>query len=122
MTPPEFALRCEEIVRTMAGHEAHRALDLLTNDVLRELGYGEGVAIFERAVAHWHASGDAYPYPQACPDCKPIRETAFDALAQGYAIPTPASPLAGIGRPAVKVSPGGGATVFNLLHDQEANQ
>lgn len=54
----------------MRGHEAHRALDLLTNDVLRELGYGEGIDIFEAAVAHWHAEAHPYPYVGPCPDCE----------------------------------------------------
>jgi len=70
MTPQQFADRCREIARTMRGHEAHRALDLLTNDVLRELGYGEGIEIFETAVAHWHAETHPYPYTAPCPDCE----------------------------------------------------
>ena len=69
MTPEAFAAHCRRIVETMRGHAAHRALDLLTNDVLHALGYGEGVAIFESAVAHWHGDADPYPYGGPCPDC-----------------------------------------------------
>lgn len=68
--PDAFAAECARIVETMRGHEAHRALDLLTNQVLNSLGFGEGIAVFERAVAHWHAAADVYPYPAACPDCR----------------------------------------------------
>jgi CelD/BcsL family acetyltransferase involved in cellulose biosynthesis len=39
--------------------------------VLRDLGYGEGVAIFEAAVARWHGEADPYPYIAPCPDCEP---------------------------------------------------
>ncbi len=70
MTPELFTARCQEIVATMRGHEAHRALDLLTNDVLRELGFGGGVAIFEAAVTEWHKHGDPYPYSGPCPNCE----------------------------------------------------
>jgi len=70
MTPAQFANRCQEIVATQKGHEAHRLLDLLTNDVLREQGFGEGIDIFEAAVAHWHDQGDTYPYQGPCPDCE----------------------------------------------------
>jgi hypothetical protein len=68
--PAAFADRCREIVETSRGHEAHRALDLLTNDVLRSLGFGEGINIFERAVDHWHREADPYPYSASCPDCE----------------------------------------------------
>jgi len=57
-----FADHCRAIVRDMSGHAAHRALDLLTNDVLRSLGFGEGIDIFEAAVRDWHR--DEQPYPQ----------------------------------------------------------
>jgi hypothetical protein len=56
-----FARRCREIIATMPGHPAHRALDLLTNDILREHGFGAGVDIFEAAVKDWHATGLPYP-------------------------------------------------------------
>lgn len=62
-TPAGFARRCREIVATLPGHPAHRALDLLTNDVLRDLGYGAGIDIFEAAVRDWHRDG--LPYPAA---------------------------------------------------------
>jgi hypothetical protein len=70
MTPELFASRCRDIVSRLDGHAAHRALDLLTNDVLRALGYGEGVAIFEAAVGHWHADAHPYPHIGPCPDCE----------------------------------------------------
>jgi hypothetical protein len=70
MTPQTFTIRCLEITSSLRGHEAHRALDLLTNDVLRALGYGEGVAVFEASVAHWHAARDPYPYSGPCPNCE----------------------------------------------------
>jgi len=62
-TPSGFARRCREIVATMPGHPAHRALDLLTNDILRDLGYGAGIEIFEAAVRDWHRQGQPYPAP-----------------------------------------------------------
>ena len=71
MTPKDFADRCRDIVETQRGHEAHRSLDLLTNQVLRELGYGEGVQILEAEVASWHKAADPYPYPPGpCPSCE----------------------------------------------------
>lgn len=69
-TPETFAARCREIVRDERGHTAHRSLDLLTNDVLRDQGFGEGIDIFEAAVRQWHAAGDPYPYPLQCPNCE----------------------------------------------------
>ena len=60
-SPDAFAERCREIVSTMREHPAHRALDLLTNEVLSSLGYGEGIAIFEQAVRDWHRDGLPYP-------------------------------------------------------------
>ncbi len=65
-----FAAKCREIVASQCGHRAHRALDLLTNDVLRSLGFGEGIAVFEAAVARWHSAADPYPYAGPCPDCE----------------------------------------------------
>jgi hypothetical protein len=65
-TPSGFTHRCREIVATMQGHDAHRALDMLTNDVLAHLGYAEGIKIFEAAVRDWHAS--ELPYPAALRD------------------------------------------------------
>lgn len=69
-SPAAFAERCRAITATMHGHAAHQALDLLTNAVLSSLGYGEGIAIFELAVARWHSAGDPYPYAGPCPDCE----------------------------------------------------
>ena len=48
MSAEEFADRARVIVETMRGHAAHRAIDLLTNDVLRGLGYGERHRHFSR--------------------------------------------------------------------------
>jgi hypothetical protein len=60
------------ISETMTGHAAHRAIDLLTNEVLRQEGYGEGIRVFETKVARWHAEGHAYPYAGPCPDCEAL--------------------------------------------------
>ena len=69
-SPEDFQRACARIVAEQRGHAAHRSLDVLTNSVLRSLGYGDGIAIFEAAVADWH--GDARPYPHVgpCPDCE----------------------------------------------------
>lgn len=76
ITPDQFAGRCRAIVADLRGHDAHRALDLLTNDVLRQLGFGDGVTIFEAAVADWHRAADCYPYRGPCPTCEaaPLNE------------------------------------------------
>ncbi|WP_340313510.1 hypothetical protein [Rhizorhabdus argentea] len=70
MSAKEFADRARLIVETMQGHAAHRAIDLLTNDVLRGLGYGEGIEIFEAMVGHWHNAEAVYPHGGRCPDCE----------------------------------------------------
>ncbi len=70
LSAEEFAERARLIVETMCGHAAHRAIDLLTNNVLRGLGYGEGIEIFENAVGHWHDADAAYPHQDRCPDCE----------------------------------------------------
>lgn len=70
MSAQEFADRARVIVETMQGHAAHRAIDLLTNDVLRGLGYGEGIDIFEAMVSHWHDADAPYPHGGPCPDCE----------------------------------------------------
>lgn len=66
-SPAAFAERCREIVSTMREHPAHLALDLLTNEVLCSLGYGEGIAIFEAAVRDWHGEHLPYPIPPEIP-------------------------------------------------------
>ena len=76
ISPEDFAARARAIVDTLDGHAAHHALDILTNDVLRGLGYGEGIDTFERAVTHWHAAAHPYPYRVPFPDC----EAAADKL------------------------------------------
>jgi hypothetical protein len=68
--PTEFTARCLAIVTEMRGHEAHHALDILTNEVLREQGFGDGIATFEAAVAHWHQETHPYPHKGPCPDCE----------------------------------------------------
>jgi hypothetical protein len=70
ITAEQFADRARMIVETMQGHAAHRAIDLLTNNVLRGLGYGEGIEIFENAVGHWHDAEADYPHSGRCPDCE----------------------------------------------------
>ena len=72
-TPSRFADRCREIVENESGHQAHRSLDLLTNDVLRHLGFDEGINIFEQRVANWHQADHAYPHQGPCPDCERSR-------------------------------------------------
>ena len=49
-SPHGFARRCREIVSTMPGHAAHRQLDLLTNEIMAGLGFGEGIEVFEADV------------------------------------------------------------------------
>lgn len=73
-SPADFQQACARIVDEQHGHAAHRSLDVLTNSVLRSLGYGDGIAIFEAAVAHWHSAAHPYPYSQRCPDCEQARE------------------------------------------------
>lgn len=70
MSPAEFAAACRAIVATQQGHAAHRALDLLTNQALRDLGFGAGIDIFETAVASWHDPAHPYPYAGPCPNCE----------------------------------------------------
>lgn len=69
-SPGSFAAACREIVASRRGHDAHRALDLLTNEVLRGLGYGDGIDIFEATVGAWHSAADRYPYVGPCPNCE----------------------------------------------------
>lgn len=64
-SPEGFARRCREIVANMPGHPAHAALDILTNDLLRELGFGAGISVFEVAVRGWHVNGLPYPLVEA---------------------------------------------------------
>lgn len=55
ISPEQFALACNEIVSTLSGDAAHRALDSLVTSLLWHLGYGEGMAVFIQAVAPYHA-------------------------------------------------------------------
>lgn len=54
MTPTEFADRCRQIVATLTGDPAHRALDALVTELLTSKGYGEGMRIFVDGVAAAH--------------------------------------------------------------------
>ena len=55
-TPEEFAAQMQKIHETMGGDEeaAHRAMDDLMAKVLIELGYRDGVAIFDKQYK-WYA-------------------------------------------------------------------
>lgn len=63
-SPAEFADACRSIVEHHSGHEAHRHLDLITSELLVSLGYGDGIAVFCRAVQGWHHPQLAYPLRQ----------------------------------------------------------
>lgn len=71
-----FVTECRRIVTEMQGHEAHRALDLLTNEVLCSLGFSDGIAIFEATVASWHKVDHQYPYSGPCSNCEPQEPSA----------------------------------------------
>ncbi|MDE2100564.1 MAG: hypothetical protein KGL39_25195 [Patescibacteria group bacterium] len=49
-----FAARMREIAETYSGDELHRRADALMCDTMDALGYGEGVAVFLRAVGDAH--------------------------------------------------------------------
>lgn len=53
-SPAAFAAECERLANTMSGDPLHKAMDCLSNDILRSLGFGEGVEIFCKAVAGCH--------------------------------------------------------------------
>lgn len=54
MTPEEFAARMREIMQGGDKEIEHEVADSLMCDVLRNLGYEDGVAIFESA-DRWYA-------------------------------------------------------------------
>lgn len=54
MTPEEFWKRMKAAFAKCATDEAHSAGDDLMCELLRALGYGEGVAVFE-AAEKWYA-------------------------------------------------------------------
>lgn len=60
-TPEAFAAAAREIAATKTGHEAHRQMDRLTNEVLHNLGFGEGADIFAKAAFDWHHPQLVYP-------------------------------------------------------------
>ncbi len=62
MDPQTFASECRRIRKEYREHAGHRAMDLLTNKVLSDLGYSEGVEIFEEAVRDWHRPHRPYPF------------------------------------------------------------
>lgn len=61
-TPEQFAEACRWIIRDYRGHEAHRQMDRLTNELLSNLGFGEGATLFAHAVQDWHHSQLEYPF------------------------------------------------------------
>lgn len=60
MTPQEFAAKMREIFHTKNGEprydpeQAHIQADKLLGDLLAELGYGDGVAIFQKGTK-WYS-------------------------------------------------------------------
>lgn len=62
ISPDEFAERCRAIVAESSGHDAHRKLDELTNEVMSDLGYAEGIEIFKTGVAATHTGDGSYAY------------------------------------------------------------
>jgi hypothetical protein len=67
MTGEQFEERVDAILAEFRGHAAHRELDLLTNELLLELGGG-----FERGTRKWleviegqHVEGQPYPLGRA---------------------------------------------------------
>lgn len=54
MTPSEFARRTRELLKLPDSRGRHRLFDELSNGVLEELGYREGVELFRRGVDGWH--------------------------------------------------------------------
>lgn len=55
MSPAAFADQCREIAARHDGDARHRALDLLVTELLRQLGYGDGMDIFLAAATAAHA-------------------------------------------------------------------
>lgn len=60
--PEQFAEAARLIVRDFQGHEAHRQMDRLTNELLCNLGFYEGAELFARAVIEWHHPQLRYPF------------------------------------------------------------
>ena len=52
--PKDFASRVRSIVDTLEGDARHCALDALVTELLTDLGYGEGMAIFLAQVSPYH--------------------------------------------------------------------
>lgn len=65
VTRAGYNRRAREIRANLSGHAAHQAFDLLTNDVLRSWGFGDGVGLFEEGVRDWHRASLPYPLPEA---------------------------------------------------------
>jgi hypothetical protein len=65
MTEAEFEARADAIAAGKTGHEAHRAFDLLNNELLMSLGggYARGCRKWLAAIEGDHADGRAYPLP-----------------------------------------------------------
>jgi len=52
----EFADECRRLTETLTGDPLHKAMDRLSNELLCNLGFGEGVAVFIKAVQGYHSS------------------------------------------------------------------
>lgn len=63
MTPEEFTAEVRRIASNSQGHAAHRAFDALSNRILSDLGYSEGVNVFQEAIHDWHSDEAPYPRP-----------------------------------------------------------
>ncbi len=61
-TPEQFLEATKLIIRDFAGHEAHRQMDRLTNELLCNLGFQDGAALFAHAVIDWHHPQLQYPF------------------------------------------------------------
>lgn len=57
-SPKQFERACRQIVQQHKGHQAHRQLDHLTNEVLSSFGYGDGLRVFMESSARFHEYGD----------------------------------------------------------------
>lgn len=53
-TPDEALAIARDITRTLTGHAMHKAFDKASNEILRGLGFGDFVALFEIATSGYH--------------------------------------------------------------------
>lgn len=77
LSASEFADVCRYIVASRKGHAAHLALDAVVTNLLTNLGYGEGMAIFLEAVTPVHA-----PHQDCAPLITEARSLAGEARAE----------------------------------------